>query len=220
MIVTIDGPAGSGKSTAAIGLARRLGFEVLDTGAMYRAVALAVIRAGIVETDLNALDAVLGRIDIQMPSGQVILKGEDVSRAIREPAVSQMASRVAAIPAVRQFLVELQRKIADHRDMICEGRDQGTVVFPQAARKFFFLANPQERARRRLDDLRERGDRKTTLETVLAEQQQRDRRDASRDSGPMVPAQDAIIIDTTHLTPDQVLDRLEGEVRKVLDVAR
>jgi cytidylate kinase len=217
MIVTIDGPAGSGKSTAARGLAARLGFEVLDTGAMYRAVALAVLRAEVVETNEHELEELLRRITVEMPAGRVELDGDDVSGVIRTPEVAQAASRVATIPAVRRFLVELQRCIADDRNVICEGRDQGTVVFPAAARKFFFLADPVERARRRLNDLRDKGDSRTTLEAVLAEQQQRDRRDASRDASPMVPAPDAIIIDTTHLTPEQVLDRLERDVRDRLE---
>jgi cytidylate kinase len=220
MIVTIDGPAGSGKSTAARGLAARLGFEVLDTGAMYRAVALAMLRAHIPDTDSNGLEQLLRRIDIKMPTGRVLLNGLDVSDAIRTNELAQAASRIATIAAIRQYLVELQRRIADDRNVICEGRDQGTVVFPNAARKFFFQANSEERARRRLNELRNRGDRETTLESILAEQQQRDRRDASRDASPMVPAHDAIIVDTTQLSPEQVLDRLEREVRAACEMAR
>ena len=216
MIVTIDGPAGSGKSTAARGLAARLGFEFLDTGAMYRAVALAIIRAQIGESDDGALEELLRRIDIKMPTGRVVLNGEDVSEAIRAQEVSQAASRVAAISSVRRYLVGLQRAIAAGRNVICEGRDQGTVVFPNAARKYYFQADMEERARRRLKDLQGRGDRDTTLGLVLAEQQQRDRRDASRDASPMVPAKDAIIVDTTYLSPEQVLDCLERDVRGLL----
>src|SRR5438067_3153446 len=123
MIVTIDGPAGSGKSSAARGLAARLGFEVLDTGAMYRAVALAALRSGTSDSDPAALERLLTDLRIDMPPGRVLLNGADVTEAIRTPEVSQAASRVAAVPAVRWFLVGLQRAIAAGRDMICEGRD-------------------------------------------------------------------------------------------------
>ncbi len=217
MIVTIDGPAGSGKSTAARGLAARLGFEFLDTGAMYRAVALAVMRAGISELDPAKLEDLLHRLRIEMPPGKVRLDGEDISEAIRTAEVAQAASRVAAIRIVRRYLVDLQRAIVDERNIVCEGRDQGSVVFPDAACKFFFRADPVERARRRLNDLRDKDDSRTTLEDVIAEQQQRDERDASRDVGPMVPDKNAIIVDTTHLSPEQVLDLLERHVRDRLE---
>ncbi len=219
MIVTIDGPAGSGKSSAARGLAARVGFEVLDTGASYRAVALAVIRSGKPNPPSAELDVLLARLCIEMPPGRVLLNGEDITQAIRTQEVSQVASCLAEFPAVRQFLVALQRQIASGRNVISEGRDQGTVVFPDAARKFFFQADPAERARRRLKELRERGNKSATLESVLAEQEQRDRRDAGRDLAPMVPAPGAIVIDTTHLTLEQVLDRLEREVRSCLQDA-
>lgn len=213
MIVTIDGPAGSGKSSAAKALARRLNFEVLDTGAMYRAVALAALRATVHEDDDVALTELLARIRIEMPPGRVILDGEDISEVIRTPEASQAASRFAAIPRVRRFLVELQRRIASGRNMVCEGRDQGTVAFPDADCKFYFVADPMERARRRLSQLQESGNRTATLETVLVDQAERDRRDASRDLAPMAPADDAVIIDTTHLSRAEVLDTLERKVR-------
>jgi cytidylate kinase len=215
MIVTIDGPAGSGKTSAARGLADRLGFEVLDTGAMYRAVALAARRAG-VDADPGRLAELLPEVRIEMPRGHVLLNGEEVSLKIRTPEVSQSASRVASVRAVREYLVGLQRDIARGRDMVCEGRDQGTVVFPEAVKKFFLQANRVERARRRLIDIHASGFSQTTLEQVLADQDERDKRDASRDLSPMVPAGDAIIIDTTDLTSDEVLNRLEQEVRPCL----
>lgn len=215
MIVTIDGPAGSGKSSAARGLAARLGFQMLDTGAMYRAVALAVLREHIDETDTAALEALFARIHIEMPPGRVVLNGEDVSAAIRTAEISQTASRLAAIPLVRSFLVAQQRAIGHGRNMVTEGRDQGTVVFPDAARKFFFQADRVERARRRLAELQAHGEA-ATLERVLADQDERDRRDAARDTGPMVPAADAIVIDTTDVSLPQVIDRLEQEVRRCM----
>src|SRR5579859_3903145 len=163
MIVTIDGPAGSGKSSAAKGLADRLGFEILDTGAMYRAVALAVLRGAVDETDERALAEMLARIRIEMQPGSVLLDGEDVSGVMRSPEVSETASRLAAIPLVRTYLVAQQQAFGIGRNLVTEGRDQGTVVFPDAARKFFFQADRVERARRRFKELQGRGET-TTLE--------------------------------------------------------
>jgi cytidylate kinase len=214
MIITIDGPAGSGKSSAARGLARRLGFDVLDTGAMYRAVALAVLRGRIDEANHAAIEALLAHLHIDMPADRVVMDGEDVTAAIRTLEVAQAASRLAAVPVVRRYLAAQQRAIGQGRDIVCEGRDQGTVVFPDAQCKFFFEADRLERARRRLAEAKERGDTRSTLESILAEQDRRDRRDAGRENSPMAPAADAIHIDTTDLTPEQVLDRLELEVRR------
>lgn len=213
MIVTIDGPAGSGKSTAARGLAARLGFDFLDTGAMYRAVAVALARRCTDPADDLGVELALAEIHIELPPGRVLLNGEDVTVAIRTPAASQGASRVAVVPAVRAFLAAEQRRIAAGRDMVCEGRDQGTFVFPDAAYKFFLTADPRARAVRRQHELEARGERHT-LEEVLAAQQERDARDASRDLAPMRPAADAVILDTTGLTPDEVLARLEEVVRR------
>jgi CMP/dCMP kinase len=212
MIVTIDGPAGSGKSTAARGLARRLGFEFLDTGAMYRAVALALSRLAI-DFGSNQVPEVLTTLRLEMPPGRVLLNGEEVTTTIRTAAMNSASSKVAAVPAVRAFLVEQQRDIAAGRDMVCEGRDQGTVVFPDAACKFFLVADPLARARRRHLDLLARG-QVLTFEQVLAEQEERDRRDSSRSVGPLKPAADAIVLDTSHLTPQEVIDHLEREVRR------
>src|SRR5262245_18143357 len=142
MIVTIDGPAGSGKSSAARMLAGRLGFEYLDTGAMYRAVTLAALRAGLDLRDQEALARLLDGLVLDMPPGRVILGGEDVSGAIRTAEVTEASKPVADIPVVRRRLVGMQRTIAAGRDMVCEGRDQGTLVFPDAACKFFLVADP------------------------------------------------------------------------------
>ncbi|MDB5308770.1 MAG: cmk [Gemmataceae bacterium] len=213
MIVTIDGPAGSGKSSAARLLAARLGFDYLDTGAMYRAVALALTRRGVDFADLPAVEAVLAGVQIEMPPGHVFLNGEDVSGAIRSPGVSQGASKVAVIPAVRRFLAAAQRRVATGRSIVCEGRDQGTVVFPDAGCKFFLTADPRVRAERRYHELVVKGET-VTLHDVLTAQEERDARDASRELGPMHPADDAVIVDTTHLTTDAVLARLEEVVRR------
>jgi cytidylate kinase len=213
MIVTIDGPAGAGKSSAARALAHRLGFEFLDTGAMYRAVTLASLRADIDPRDPQALTALLDRIRLEMPPGKVLLDGEDVSAAIRTPEVTAASGAIADSPVVRTRLVGWQRRLADERNMVTEGRDQGTVVFPQAACKFFLTADPVARARRRQQEMAARG-QTVDLEELLRAISERDRRDAARDLAPMVPAGDAVVFDTTPFTLEQVVDWLEAEVRR------
>jgi cytidylate kinase len=213
MIVTIDGPAGAGKSTAAKALAARLGFEYLDTGAMYRAVALAGLRTGIDFQDETALACLLANLHLDMPPGRVLLNGEDVTELIRTPEVQSASSVVAVSPVVRRHLAELQRAIAQERNMVCEGRDQGTVVFPDASCKFFLIADPVERARRRQRQMTARGE-PVELDTVLQAQDVRDRRDESRALAPMVPASDALVIDSTHLSLDQVVALMEQEVKR------
>ena len=212
MIVTIDGPSGVGKSTATKALAARLRFEYLDTGAMYRAVALAALRCGAALHDVGAVAATLACLRVTVPPGQVFLNGEDVTAHVRTPEVSQAASKVAAIPAVRQFLAEAQRSAAAGRDVICEGRDQGTFVFPDAECKFFLTADPGTRAERRAAELAA-GGRPVGVEIVLADQHERDSRDAGRDFAPMRPAADAITLDTTYLAVEDLIDKLENLVR-------
>jgi len=213
MILTIDGPAGAGKSSAAKELARRLGFEYLDTGAMYRAVTLAALRAGINLRDPAAVETVLSGLALAMPPGKVVLNGEDITPLIRTAEVTAASGPIADNHAVRRRLVDLQRAIAAGRDMVCEGRDQGTIVFPDAACKFFLVADPDERARRRQREMRERGE-VLDLAEVLKAQEARDQRDARRDLAPMKPAADALVLDSTHLTLQQVVDRMEQEVRR------
>jgi cytidylate kinase len=215
MIVTIDGPSGVGKSTVTRSLAARLGFEYLDTGAMYRAVALAMIRRGIPLDDHPAVTAALAGLHIEMPPGRVLLNREDVSTAIRTQEVSQGASKVAVIPAVRRFLAGEQRLAATGRHMVCEGRDQGTFVFPDAACKFFLTADARVRAERRAAELAAKG-HVVSVDAVLADQEERDRRDGERDLAPMKPAPDAVVVDTTHLNTEQVTAKLEAEVRSCL----
>lgn len=215
MIVTIDGPAGAGKSSAARALAGRLGFDYLDTGATFRAVALACLDAALDDRDAAALARLLDSLDIQLFAGRVLINGHDVTDRIRTPAVTETASRLATLAPVRQYLARLQRELARGRNIVCEGRDQGTAVFPDAGCKFFLVADPHERARRRQRELAQRGEW-LSEEEVLRRQEERDRRDASRDLAPMVPAPDAILIDSTHLTLDQVVERMEQEVRSRL----
>ena len=213
MIVTIDGPAGSGKSTAARALATRLGFDYLDTGAMYRAVALAVIRRGIDFANLPAVEALLTDLHVAAPPGRVLLGDEDVSAAIRTPEVASGASQVAAIPAVRRLLAGEQRRPAAGRSIITEGRDQGTVVFPDAGCKFFLIADPRIRAERRHRELAAAG-QTVTLDAVLADQLERDHRDSTRADSPLTKPDDAVVIDTTSLSPAAVVAVMEAEVRR------
>ncbi|HJT77937.1 MAG TPA: (d)CMP kinase, partial [Gemmataceae bacterium] len=176
MIVTIDGPAGAGKSSAAKALARRLGFDYLDTGAMYRAVTLAVLRAGLDPHDRAAVAALLPALRIDMPPGRVLLNGADVTGLIRTAEITAASGPIADNRAVREHLVALQRAVARGRDIVCEGRDQGTIVFPEAGCKFFLEADPVERARRRQREMAARGE-VCELEEVLRAQEARDRRD-------------------------------------------
>jgi CMP/dCMP kinase len=215
MIVTIDGPAGAGKSSAAKLLAQRLDFEFLDTGAMYRAVTLAGLRAGCDLSDPKTMQELLAHLALDMPAGKVLLNGEDITGLIRTPEITAASGPVASNPAVRRQLVQWQRAVAAGRNFVCEGRDQGTIVFPDAGCKFFLEADPEERARRRHRELLERGE-KVSLEEIRSAQEARDRRDAARDIAPMVPAADAICLDSTFCTLEQIVARMEAEVRRRL----
>jgi CMP/dCMP kinase len=229
-IVAIDGPAGAGKSTAARRLAARLGFAMVDTGAIYRAVALAASRAGIRYEDDAALGPLLPALRIRFeapPPGEplglqkVLLGDEDVSLAIRTPAMSLGASAVSARPVVRASLLDLQRRLAtspDQRGSVLEGRDIGTVVFPDADAKFFLTAAPEIRAQRRHAELVAKGDR-ATLAEVLADQLKRDRDDSERAVAPLRPAADAIVFDSSHVDLDAVVEALARAVAARLSAA-
>lgn len=214
MIVAIDGPAGAGKSSAARALARRLGFRFLDTGAMYRAVALAALRRGHDWTKPEALAELARGLSIEVDERRVLVDGEDVTDAIRTSQVTAATHYAANNPAVREHLVALQRQAAGRDDVVTEGRDQGTVAFPDAECKIFLTATPAERARRRLLDLERRGET-ASFDDVLAQQNLRDERDANREVGPLKPAADAIQVFTDGLSPEEVVDRLEELVRGV-----
>jgi len=213
MIITIDGPAGAGKSSAAKELARRLGFEFLDTGAMYRAVTLAALRAGVSLSDQAAMEKVMTDFRLEMLPGRVILNDEDLTREIRAVPVTAASGAVADSPIVRRRLGEMQRQIAAGRNIVCEGRDQGTIIFPDAECKFFLVADPLERARRRQRDMAGRGE-VVPWNEVLEAQELRDSRDRQRDLAPMIPAPDAILLDSSQLTLEQVVERMEQEVRR------
>ncbi|HVU88395.1 MAG TPA: (d)CMP kinase [Pirellulales bacterium] len=212
MIVTIDGPAGAGKSSVSRMLAQRLGFAFLDTGAMYRAVALAALRQNLGWNDPTALAALARRLNIEIRDDRTYLEGEDVSSEIRSHEVTSATHYAANNVAVRAHLVQLQRQVAGRLDIVTEGRDQGTVVFPHAECKIFLDASPHERARRRQADLAARGE-KLSLDEVLADQNRRDESDAAREVGPLVAAADAVHVNTDGLAPEEVVDRLEALVR-------
>ncbi len=212
MIITIDGPAGTGKSTVARELARRLGFCYLDTGAMYRAVGLACLQHRIDPQEPHASADLAARLEIVVDGRRTWLNGVDVTDDIRSPEATAAASVVAQNPAVRAHLVALQRRMAARGDYVCEGRDQGTVVFPHAEVKFYLTADPEIRAERRRLELAARGEA-VPLETLLVQQEERDRRDQERAVAPLRPADDAIHIDTSRLTTDEVLAEMERHIR-------
>lgn len=216
-IITIDGPTGTGKSTAARGLARKLGFLYLDTGAMYRTVALEAIRSAVVWSDRAGLARIAKKVRITFRKGpagrvRVFCNGREVTRAIRRPEVSSGASLVAVVPAVRKALVFQQRALGRSGGLVAEGRDTGTVVFPDAEFKFFITADPRERARRRWKELQAAGHR-VPQRQVLREVIARDRRDRSRKVSPLRQPLGATRLDNTRLKSSQVLARLIAYVR-------
>ncbi len=212
MIVTIDGPAGAGKSSAARRLARKLGFYFLDTGAMYRAVTLAGYRAGVDWSQPEELAAVAASLTLELSNDQVLMNGEDVTAAIRTLEITTLTQHAADNQAVRRMLTDQQRAFAAGKDVVTEGRDQATVVFPQAECKVFLTASEEERARRRFLDLQARGE-EVEVSEVLRKQRLRDERDAKREFGGLVKADDSIEVFTDGLNPDEVVDRLEEVVR-------
>lgn len=213
MIVTIDGPAGTGKSTAARRLAEVLGFELLNTGAMYRAVALACLEQKIAPSDTEAVAAVPLTLTIEFRHQALWLNGRDISHRLQDSDVTEQASLVASNPRVREHLVGLQRRCAEGVNLVTEGRDQGTVVFPEAECKIFLTATAEERTRRRLRELESQGQTISWL-SLLNDIQQRDARDESRPVAPLRPASDATIVDTSGLTSDEVVDHLVRLVRE------
>ena len=216
MIIAIDGPSGAGKSTLAKRLAKELGYIYVDTGAMYRALALKVLREGVDLADDASMARLIGSttIDLRQVDGalQVLLDGADVAAEIRTPQVSQMASKASALGAVRARLLELQRDMARRGSIVAEGRDIGTVVFPQAEVKIFLQASAAERARRRFTELQGAGQSVDLTET-LREIEERDKRDSERNLAPLRQADDALMIDSSSFDADQVMARVLAHIR-------
>lgn len=211
MIVTLDGPAGAGKSSTARALAARLGWCYMDTGAMYRAVALMALDRGIPLDDPVSLAELAEGITIEFRDGRVVVDGRDVSAEIRTEQITQATRPVADAPPVREAMKRVQRRMAEGMDVVTEGRDQGSVVFPAAALKVFLTASPEERARRRHREEMERGNA-IALAAILSAQTQRDEGDRTRAVGAMKPADDAVIVETDGLGPEEVVDRLVAMV--------
>jgi len=216
LIIAIDGPAGAGKTTLGRMLARELGLLYLDTGSMYRAVALAVIESSTNETDDLTVGSLAERIDIDLAGDpdalHVTLDGRDVTERIRDEDVTEMSSIISAIPAVRRAMVRRQRELG-RRGAVMNGRDIGTVVFPSADFKFFLTATPEARAERRLAEELQI-DPAATFEATLAEMTERDRRDSTREDSPLVAATDAVVLDTTGVAIDEVLRQMTREIER------
>jgi cytidylate kinase len=221
LIIAIDGPAGAGKSTIASRVARKLGYVNLESGAMYRALALKAIEWDVSFDDEAALRKLAERARIALEptlgGNRVLLDGKDVSSRIRESDVTEAASRVSVHPAVREWMVARQQEMGKDGGVVMEGRDIGTKVFPHADLKIFLDADPVVREQRRLDQQKVKG---ASAQSMAAELRERDRRDRTRATSPLVPAADAVVIDSTHLTEDQVLSRVDELVRQKLLSAR
>lgn len=211
--IAIDGPGGAGKSTVAKKVAARLGIEYIDTGAMYRAFGLKLLRSGVEIADSAKLRDMLEKTVIDFENGGVTLDGEDVSGLIRTPEISKAASACSAISAVREKMVKAQQKMGESKSVIMDGRDICEVVFPDAEYKYFLTASAEERANRRYRELREKGS-DISYEQVLADIKTRDHNDSTRAASPMRKAEDAILLDTTSMTQDEVVEFICSRVRK------
>jgi len=215
-VVTVDGPAGSGKSTVSRLLARELSCVYLDTGALYRAVALKVSRAGLAPDDRAGIAALCAETAVSLAvregATRVLLEGQDVTEEIRTPAISMLASTVSALPEVRQRLLAVQREAAPAGGIVAEGRDMGTVVFPGADVKFFLTAGPEERGRRRWLELRQRG-HEVELAEVIRDVARRDRQDSGREIAPLRPSGDAVLVDSTGKSVEEVVQEMLRVIR-------
>lgn len=210
-VITVDGPSGSGKGTICALLAKQLGWNLLDSGALYRLLAFAAGNHGIDLTNEEALKQLAAHLDVQFIDKRIVLEGEEVTDAIRNEQVGAGASMVASLPAVREALLQRQRAFQEEPGLVADGRDMGTVVFPDAPLKVFLTASAEERARRRYLQLKAKGD-DVNLASLLDEIRARDERDTQRAVAPLKPAADAIVLDSTELSIEQVLERILREV--------
>jgi len=213
MIIAIDGPAGSGKSTVAKIVAKKLNFRYIDTGSMYRSVAWKSLQKNTALKDEDAVAGIASKVQIELVSGKngqlVFVDGENITDQLKVEEISRGAAIVAAQPMIREIMTTKQRKLGKQGKVVMDGRDIGTVVFPQADKKFFLDADPKERGRRRFIELKEKGQVKNTdLSTIIAQIVQRDHEDRSRKIAPLKQAKDAMLIDTTHLSVDQVAEEI------------
>ncbi len=213
LIVAIDGPAGSGKSTIAKLLAKKYDLTYIDTGAMYRMITLYLLENNIDISDLKEIERVLNTVNLDMQGDKFFLDNVDVSTKIREKRINDNVSKVASIKIVRSNLVDLQRKISNNKDVILDGRDVGTVIFPNAQVKIFLIASPEERARRRYNEFLEKKT-EITYDEVLKSIKERDHIDSTRDESPFVKADDAIELDSTNLTIEDVVNFISKEIEK------
>ncbi|WP_314328260.1 (d)CMP kinase [Fusobacterium pseudoperiodonticum] len=213
LIVAIDGPAGSGKSTIAKLLAKKYNLTYIDTGAMYRMITLYLLENNIDISDLKEVERVLNTVNLDMQGDKFYLDNVDVSTKIREKRINDNVSKVASIKIVRSNLVDLQRKISNNKDVILDGRDVGTVIFPNAQVKIFLIASPEERARRRYNEFLEKKT-EITYDEVLKSIKERDHIDSTRDESPFVKADDAIELDSTNLTIEDVVNFISKEIEK------
>ena len=210
--MAIDGPAGAGKSTIAKGLAARLGFTYIDTGAMYRAVALWAVRQGVDTGDMHRTEQLAMAAAIDLAPGRISLNGEDVTDAIRTIDVSNGASKIAVVPGVRRAMVSKQREIGERTSVVMEGRDIGTVVFPNAQVKVYLDASLEERVRRRLEEMRSKG-QPADADQLSAQMKERDLRDSTRADSPLAQAPDAVYFDSTALSIEEVIEAILKIVR-------
>ncbi|OQX57349.1 MAG: (d)CMP kinase [Thermotogae bacterium] len=213
--VAIDGPAGSGKTTVSKLLSKKLGFDYLDTGAMYRAIGVYLNSLNLKPDDVDEIEKALGKVRLEYRDGKIYLNGEDVEKFIRTPQAGILASNFAKLPVVRRYLTEMQRKICRGRKIIVDGRDIGTVVLPNAHLKIFLTASFEERVRRRMKELKEKG-MNVSREEIEEEVRKRDTQDSERETAPLRRAEDAIEIDTTNLTIEEVVSRIENMILEKL----
>ena len=214
-IITMDGPAGSGKSTVAKEVARRLGYTFLDTGALYRAAAVALDAVGCDIRNENECASVLAKTSIRISDGKTHVNGRDVSTEIRAHHISELASAIAVHQSVRKELLDIQRSFIGSTSLVAEGRDTGTIVFPDADIKFYLDATPEERARRRYSEFVDKGT-DISMGQVLKDLEKRDQRDSARMISPLVVPEDAVVVDTTHLKLEEVVDKILSLIKERL----